>query len=81
MRAVIFALLACIFATVKSQEHCQDLGEWCDGTVFNRCCGNLRCELTGLFNGKCAVCLGKGRFCWNDSDCCSETCLWYRVCA
>ncbi|VDL19783.1 unnamed protein product [Hymenolepis diminuta] len=79
MYALNLVLFACFFALVKSQGVCKNFGEWCDGTVFNRCCGNLQCELTGAFNGVCVFCLNKNHMCLHDSECCSGKCHWYKI--
>nr|CUU98776.1 hypothetical transcript [Hymenolepis microstoma] len=51
MHAFNFILFFCLFTLVNSQSNCKGFGKWCDGTVFNRCCGDLQCELSGAFNG------------------------------
>ncbi len=63
-----------------SLDVCQQEGAECDKTVFNRCCGNLTCVLTGFAKGTCEQCAPKGQLCWLGSTCCSGDCAWYRLC-
>ncbi|VDN98882.1 unnamed protein product [Rodentolepis nana] len=73
-------LFASLLTLANSQSTCSELGQWCDGTLFHRCCGQLQCELSSIFNGKCAECLGSGQMCSRDEQCCSKNCRWYRIC-
>nr|AGC52711.1 Ubiquitin [Spirometra erinaceieuropaei] len=66
-------LLAC--ATLNSaDENCRKEGEFCDKTIFNRCCDNLVCDLQSIGNGKCVKYLDEGRLCAKDAECCSGRC-------
>ncbi|KER25145.1 hypothetical protein X801_01436 [Opisthorchis viverrini] len=57
---------------------CKGRGEWCDGSLFNRCCGHLRCELKSFADGICRSCIGSGHACVRDSQCCSDDCQWLK---
>ncbi|VDO01503.1 unnamed protein product [Rodentolepis nana] len=74
-------LFACFFALVNSQSDCKGFGQNCDRTVFNRCCGDLQCELSSPFHGVCTFCLSPGQMCLRDTDCCSGNCRWFKACA
>ncbi|VDD78352.1 unnamed protein product [Mesocestoides corti] len=76
----LLILLVCALAFTAAEEKCSQLGEKCDRTVFNPCCGDLKCVLKGFADGKCQKCLPEGHFCFYDSDCCSGDCAWYRFC-
>uniref|UniRef100_A0A5K3FDL6 UPF0506 domain-containing protein n=1 Tax=Mesocestoides corti TaxID=53468 RepID=A0A5K3FDL6_MESCO len=61
-------------------DECKQLGEKCDRTIFNHCCEDFTCVLTGFANGTCQRCLPRGHFCFHDSECCSGDCAWYLFC-
>ncbi|CAH8615099.1 unnamed protein product [Heterobilharzia americana] len=64
--------------TAKNESNCSELGEFCDKTIFNRCCRDLVCELKGFANGTCVECLGLKYACLRNSDCCSKFCHLFR---
>ncbi|BHF63115.1 hypothetical protein SprV_0200610500 [Sparganum proliferum] len=66
-------LLACA-SLHSADENCKKEGEFCDKTIFNRCCDNLVCDLQSIGNGKCVKCLDEGRLCAKDDECCSGRC-------
>ncbi len=61
-------------------DNCRALGEHCDRSIFNYCCGEMSCEITGFFEGKCAKCLPERHFCMYNAECCSGECPWYFFC-
>ncbi|CAH8594630.1 unnamed protein product [Dicrocoelium dendriticum] len=79
MKCVSALTLAAVFVffalfDVNEAIECRKLDEWCDGTLFNRCCGNLHCELKGFADGNCRNCLGIGSVCTTNDQCCSGLC-------
>ncbi|VDK38529.1 unnamed protein product [Taenia asiatica] len=71
----LFILLVGLLATALADNSCKQLGERCDRTVFNRCCGGLYCVLKGFADGTCQTCLPQGHFCFSDAECCSRALL------
>ncbi|KAF7262065.1 hypothetical protein EG68_00556 [Paragonimus skrjabini miyazakii] len=53
---------------------CVPVNGTCDGTLFHRCCGSLKCDLHGPFAGICRSCSLPGASCVNSSQCCSGQC-------
>ncbi|VDN12425.1 unnamed protein product [Dibothriocephalus latus] len=53
---------------------CMKKDDTCNKTVFQRCCGDLLCDLQTFGKGKCVKCLPKGHFCGKDVECCSRRC-------
>ncbi|CAH8594591.1 unnamed protein product [Dicrocoelium dendriticum] len=68
------ALTLLTFSNVNGAIECRKLDDWCDGSVFNPCCDNLHCELTGFADGRCRTCLGLGSLCATHNQCCSRLC-------
>ncbi|TGZ59673.1 hypothetical protein CRM22_008958 [Opisthorchis felineus] len=75
---VLLSLAALFIVQGVTVFECKGLDEWCDGTVFNRCCGDLRCQLSGFAQGTCKTCIKDGHTCAHDSHCCSGNCRWLR---
>ncbi|KAF8566544.1 hypothetical protein P879_02711 [Paragonimus westermani] len=63
-----------MFISISATAKCVILGGACDGTPLHRCCGDLNCELRGLFAGVCKTCIHPGAPCARDAQCCSGRC-------
>ncbi|TGZ59670.1 hypothetical protein CRM22_008955 [Opisthorchis felineus] len=74
---ILFSLLTIFVARGSALFECKTFGQWCDGTVFNRCCGSLNCQLDGFASGTCQLCIGNGYICGVSSQCCSNNCQWF----
>ncbi|XP_018647444.1 unnamed protein product [Schistosoma mansoni] len=76
-KSFLFSLfILSIFITKMefSGSGCKQKGESCAKTIFDRCCGELVCELDAPFSGKCVECLSFKSFCMSNKECCSKKC-------
>uniref|UniRef100_A0A5K4FBJ7 UPF0506 domain-containing protein n=1 Tax=Schistosoma mansoni TaxID=6183 RepID=A0A5K4FBJ7_SCHMA len=57
---------------------CKSEGEKCSKTIFSPCCANSTCQLHGIFKGVCVKCLPEKHLCLSSSECCTNSCKWFR---
>ncbi|BHF63119.1 hypothetical protein SprV_0200610900 [Sparganum proliferum] len=50
-----------VVISVAESNTCQQEGEVCSKTIFQRCCDNLVCELSSFGKGKCVRCLAANK--------------------
>ncbi|TGZ59671.1 hypothetical protein CRM22_008956 [Opisthorchis felineus] len=78
----IYVVLCYLVATLLTRGaalfECKNIGQWCDGTIFNRCCGNLRCQLSDFALGTCKTCVDMSYPCARNEHCCSGRCEWFQ---
>ncbi|CAH8594615.1 unnamed protein product [Dicrocoelium dendriticum] len=75
LQETLFILIITYLAAgADGAYRCGEYGRWCDGSVFNRCCGNLKCQLKGFANGVCMKCIEDGFRCGRNTHCCSGMC-------
>ncbi|KAL7063844.1 hypothetical protein AAHC03_04419 [Spirometra sp. Aus1] len=65
----------------SAADSCMKEGQTCSKTIFQRCCGELLCDLKTFGAGVCVKCLDEGRLCGKDSECCSGRCSWLKCTA
>ncbi|KER25146.1 hypothetical protein T265_07367 [Opisthorchis viverrini] len=75
---ILLSLFAIFVVRGSAFFECKGFGQWCDGTIFNRCCDNLNCQLDRFASGTCQLCIGSGYACGLSSQCCSNDCQWFR---
>ncbi|KAF7262062.1 hypothetical protein EG68_00553 [Paragonimus skrjabini miyazakii] len=76
--AIFWSLLLLLTVKEARADDCKEVGDTCDGTVFNRCCGELRCQRTFTSRGTCRTCIADGYLCGTNSHCCSKNCYFFQ---
>ncbi|CAL8097604.1 unnamed protein product [Calicophoron daubneyi] len=74
---IVFTFLV-TFICYDTASACGSKDEYCDGSLFYRCCGDMKCQLSGFASGVCKECIENEYPCALNSHCCSGLCRRFK---